>query len=356
VKKVGWGVIGAGGIADRRTLPGLMLAANARLVAVMEVDAANAERLRGKHGASRAYSDAASLVAYPEVDSVYIASPVSCHKEQALVAIAAGKHVLVEKPVALTVVDGVEVMRAARAKGVLAASGFVMRFHGYHRRMRDLVAEGRIGQVVSARAQLTCWYPEIPGAWRQKQSESGGGAIMDLAVHCVDLLHFVLGSPIDRVAALSGTRTFAYEVEDSGTMLLRTQSGAFCTVESYFNIPDSAARCRFEVYGTGGSMLAEGTIGQVEGGRLDVVVADGSLAYDPGQARVEVRPIEVELAAGNLYAKEIEAFGEAVLGHASLEAGLEEAIAVQRVIEAAYESSRSGRFVAVGPGAEGWIE
>jgi predicted dehydrogenase len=325
----------------------MLLASNAELVAVMEVDKAVAERLRLKYGARRAYTDAAALIADTEVDAIYIASPVVHHKEQALMAIAAGKHVLVEKPIALTTVEGNEVLEAAKAKGVLAASGFMMRYHCFHHMMKESVAQGRLGKIVSARAQLTCWYPEIEGAWRQKRGLSGGGALMDMAIHCVDLIQYVLGSEAETVVAFSGTNTFSYEVEDSGTILFRTGDGAFCTVESYFNIPDKAARCRFEVYGTGGSMLAEGTIGQEQAGRLEILLTEENKAYDQGQSRMDAVPFVAELEVGNLYTKEIESFSASILIGAPVEVPLADAIQVQRIIEAAYEAAGTERYVHV---------
>ena len=95
MKKVKWGVLGAGGIADRRTLPGMMLADNAELVAVMEVVPGLAPKLCEKYHAKRWYTDAESLLADPEVEAVYIASPVGFHASQVRACIAAGKHILV---------------------------------------------------------------------------------------------------------------------------------------------------------------------------------------------------------------------------------------------------------------------
>jgi predicted dehydrogenase len=99
-KKISFGVIGAGGIADRRTLPGMMSAKNAALAAVMELDKSAAESLREKYGAARAYTSAEALLADPAVEAVYIASPVFAHYRQALMAARKGKHILIEKPVA----------------------------------------------------------------------------------------------------------------------------------------------------------------------------------------------------------------------------------------------------------------
>ena len=103
MKKVRWGVIGAGGIADRRTIPGMMLSDEAELIAVMEINDELAENLRAKYGAKRAYTDHKALLADPEVDVVYIASPVNCHKEQAIDAARAKKDILLEKPMGLVI-------------------------------------------------------------------------------------------------------------------------------------------------------------------------------------------------------------------------------------------------------------
>ena len=102
MKKIRWGVIGAGGIADRRTIPGMMLSPNSELVAVMEINMELAEKCRAKWGCKRAYDKEADLLADPEVDAVYIASPVVLHAKQAMAAADAGKHILIEKPLAMT--------------------------------------------------------------------------------------------------------------------------------------------------------------------------------------------------------------------------------------------------------------
>ncbi|MDR3644906.1 MAG: Gfo/Idh/MocA family oxidoreductase [Clostridia bacterium] len=343
--KVRWGVIGAGGIADRRTIPGLMLAENAELAAVMEINMELAEKLRAKYGAAAAYDSAEGLINDSNVDAVYIASPVLFHTGQAEQAIALGKPLLVEKPIALTSKQGDAIVKLCSEKKLPAATGFMMRYHAYHAKMREIVISGRLGQVVSCRAQLTCWYPDIPGNWRQQTATSGGGSLMDMGVHCIDLIQYITGGKAKRVAALTGTKTFHYEVEDSASMIFETDKGAFCYVDSNFNIPDAAAKCRLEIYGTQGSMLAEGTIGQVEGGTLSVVLSDAALGYDAKQDRVDVTPVNVAVEFGNMYTREIESFSRSILTGSPVEVPIEDAVQVQRVVEAAYESSKNGMFV-----------
>lgn len=345
--KVKWGVIGAGGIADRRAIPGMMMAKNAELVSVMEVNMEFAEKLREKYNAKRAYDDVDKMLEDPEIDAVYIATPIIYHKEQALKAARAKKHILIEKPVALTVKDGEEIREVCEKEGVLVSVGFMMRFHAYHCKMKEIIGSGKLGDVVSCRAQLTCWYPDIPGSWRQKKSTSGGGALMDMGIHCIDLIQYVTGGKAKRIATFTDTKTFKYDVEDSASVIFEMDNRAFAYVDANFNIPDDAARCRFEIYGTRGSMLAEQTIGQVEGGKLDVILSEDSRGYDAQQDRIEVAPVKIDVEFGNMYTKEIESFGRSILNKEPVAVSLEDALQVQKVVEAAYESSEKGRIIEI---------
>ena len=345
MSKVKWGVIGAGGIADRRTIPGMVLAKNAELVAVMEVNMELAEKIRAKYNVKKAYDNIDAILADNEIDAVYIATPIIFHKEQAMKAAKAKKHILIEKPVALTVSEGKEVADICRKEGVLVAVGLMMRFHAYHQKMKEIIDSGRLGDIVSCRGQLTCWYPDISGNWRQQMRTSGGGALMDMGVHCIDLIQYLTNSKAVKVAALTGTKTFKYEVEDSASLLIEMDNGAYSYVDSNFNIPDAAARCRLEIYGTKGSMLAEGTISQVEGGKLEVILSNDSLAYDAKQDRVDVEPVDIQVEFGNIYTKEIESFSNSILTGSKIEVSIEDAIHVQKSVEAAYKSSATGNFV-----------
>ena len=344
--KVKWGVIGAGGIADRRTIPGLLLAENAELVAVMDTDMEMTEVLAKKHGASKAYDCVDELLKNPEIDAVYIASPVAAHYEQAKKAALAGKHILLEKPLALTIAEGEELISLCEKHNVLFATGLMMRFHAYHVKAKELVAEGALGTIVSARAQLTCWYPDIPGSWRQSMAQAGGGALMDMGVHCIDLLQYIIDDKVVAVSALTGTKTFDYEVEDSATVLMQFEKGAYATVDSNFNIPDNAAECRLEIYGTKGSILASGTISQVEGGNFRLLLSQDS-EYSAIQDRSNTGEAEVNVTFGNMYTKEITSFGESILTGTPVAVPATDALQVQKIVESAYRASKEKRMIEV---------
>jgi predicted dehydrogenase len=311
----------------------------------MEVNLELAEKIQRKYGAQKSYDNAIDLLHNKDVDAVYIASPVTFHMEQIENAVFQGKSLLIEKPICLTADEGFKVVNLCKEKNILAATGFMMRYHPYHQKMKEIVKSGKLGQIVSCRAQLTCWYPDMPGNWRQKKETADGGSLMDLGVHCIDLLQHITGGNAKKVAALIGTKTFNYEVEDSASIIFETDQGANCYVDVNFNIPDAAAKCRIEIYGTRGSMLAEGTIGQVEGGKLDVVLSDEKSGYDAKQDRIDVESVKIDVEFGNMYTKEIESFSQSILDGSSVEVPIADAVQVQRVVEAAYESAEKGVFI-----------
>ncbi len=345
MRKIKWGVIGCGGIADRRTLPGMMLAENAELVAVMDTNAEFAENVKNKYNAKYAFTTAEELLALPEIEAVYIASPVAFHKAQAFAAADAKKHILIEKPVALTAAEAEEIEAYCKKAGVKLGVGFMMRFHAYHQAIKKLIDEGRLGQIVSMRGQFTCWYPEIEGAWRQKKATSGGGSMVDMGVHAIDVLQYVSGLKAETVTGFASNLVFNYEVEDSCNAIMKMDNGAAMYIEANFNIPDAAASCRLELYGTRGSILAEGTLSQVEAGKVEVRLADDSLGYNAQQDVAELNTEELEVTFGNMYTKEIEGFGNAVMNDTDVPVPANEAIFNQKIVEAVYESSKTGKFV-----------
>ena len=337
--KIKWGVIGCGGIADRRTIPGMMLADNAELIAVMDANGEVAEKVREKYNAKYAFDNYEELLALDEIDAVYIASPVFCHMEQATAAAKAKKHILLEKPMALTADESAEIAAVCEKEGVKLGVGLMMRFHAYHQEMKKIVAAGKLGDIVSMRGQLTCWYPDIPNNWRQNKALSGGGALMDMGIHCIDLLQYITGLKATEVTGFAGTQTFSYNADDSAAIVMKMENGALAMVDSNFNIPDAAAKCKLEIYGTKGSIMAEGTISQVEGGDVSVLISDDSLGYDAAQNRDELVPVKLDVELGNMYTKEVESFGRAILNDTEPEITAADAIFVQTIVERAYAAS-----------------
>lgn len=305
-----FGVIGAGGIADRRSIPAMQSAPHCAVAAVM--DPTRAEQVAARHGIERAYRQLPALLADPGIDAVYIATPVYLHHEQVLAAAAAGKHVLCEKPLAMDVPQTRQAVENCRAAAVRLREALMMRYHGAHQRMGEIVQAGRIGRLHYMRAQLSCWFPPMPDAWRQDPDLGGGGALMDLGGHLLDLLeHF--GGPLTAIHARTARQLHDYPVEDAAVASLVFQSGALGTIDTFFNVPDEACPCRLELYGSAGAILAEGTIGQEAEGEVKIRLShpDGYDAMQQRHRRDGWEPLDFEPV--NPYQAQFEAFARSIL-------------------------------------------
>jgi predicted dehydrogenase len=343
-----WGVIGAGGIADRRTIPeGIVPATGAELVAVQDVVEERARAVAQKYGVPHCFTSEADLLACDEVDAVYIATPTYLHAAQVKAAAAAGKHVLCEKPLGMTRQEVEEEIQVCADAGVKLGVNFMMRFHACHVKLREMIQAGELGRLVFGRAGLTCWYPPIPGAFRQDPALGGGGALIDMGNHCIDLLEFFFGRVVE-VSCFTGNLVQDYPSEDTAVALLRFGSGAVGVVDNLFNVPDAAARNALEVYGSQGSVVAFGTIGQDSTGSLTAVLEGPGKDYDAAQVRTGgAQAITITPPVVNMYRAHIEAFCAAVEAGQDPPITGEDGLWSHRVIEACYEAARTGRTVSL---------
>lgn len=343
--KVKWGVMGSGGIARRRTIPeGIAVARNAELTAVTGKDLESIKAVAGQFGARACMTEEEFYKS--GIEAVYVATPVYLHLPHVTRAAEAGKHVFCEKPLALNVKDANRIVEVCRANGVKLGTALMMRFHAQHQAALDIVKSGKLGVPVFARAQLSCWYPPISGAWRQDPAMGGGGSLMDLGAHCLDLLEMCFG-PITGVMCTIANRVQAYKSEDTAVVLVEFQNGARGVVDVLFNVPDASSRNRLELYGSHGSILAEGTIGQGELGEMSAYIEESVQDYAAQQDRVKAETTQIRPAPVNMYRAEIEAFSQAILdGTVPLVDG-EAGLRVQKILSACYESAKSGRATAI---------
>ena len=341
-----WGVIGAGGIADRRTIPeGILGAESAELVAVQDIDAARIDEVAANYGVTK-YEKEYDLLNDENVEAVYIATPNFLHHGQVLAAAEAGKHVLCEKPLALTLEECEEMVAACAAADVKLGVNFMMRFHACHTKIKEMIDAGDLGTVVMGRAELTCWYPPIPGAFRQDPAKGGGGAFADMGNHCVDLLEMLFGRT-RRVSCFIGNLVQDYPAEDTAVAMLEFESGAKGMVDALFNVPDAASRQALEVYGSQGSVVSFGTIGQMSTGSLTAVIEGEAKDYDADQEREEAGAVIIEPEPVNIYAAHIEGFCAAIEDDTEPPITGEDGIWSHKVIEACYKSAETGHAVAV---------
>lgn len=345
---VRWGVIGCGGIAYRRTIPeGIIPAKNAELIAVMDVDEDKLKEVSQKYHV-RAYSTEEELLNDKEIEAVYIATPVYLHAQQTILAARAGKHVLCEKALALTIKDCQHMINVCRKNKVKLGIGLMMRYHAYHGKTQEMVKKGLLGKIVFCRAQLSCWYPDIKGAWRQIPELGGGGSLIDMGSHGIDVLETIIGSKVKEVSCFIDTLAHHYPVEDTAVVILRFDNDALGIVDNCFSIPDASSQNRLEIYGTKGSILAEGTIGQSPGGQMRAYLEKETKGYDARQIRkiISIRK-EIKVVPVNMYQAEIEDFSRCIEEDLPSFVRGEDGLWNEKVILACYKSARTGKVVTV---------
>lgn len=323
---VGFAVLGTGMVADYHR-QAIEKAPGARLVAVGHHDRARFDELGGRFGVPCLTLD--GLLAHPEVDAVCLATPSGQHAEQAIAAARAGKHVLVEKPMALTLGDADAMIAACARAGVRLGVVLQRRTEPLFQRVREAVAAGDFGALTLGLVTLPYHRPQgyfDGAAWRGTWRLDGGGVLMNQGIHLVDLLVWFMGDPLD-AQAYAGTLGRTIEVEDTLAATLRFPGGALATITATTTAAPGFAH-RLELYGTGGGV-------QIEGESL----TSWQLAH-PEAARVAAPPVTKHQGTGGQGAGSGgDPRGIAATGHL-------------RVVADFAESVREGRPPEIG-GAEG---
>lgn len=331
---VSWGILGAGRIAESQMAPAIAAAPGHELVAVTRRDLAAAQQFAAKHGARRAYNNDEALLADPQVNAVYVATPPHLHARQAVLAAQGGKHLLCEKPLALDTGEARAMIDAARANGVTLTVCYYQRFNARHQRIKALVKEGAIGQVTAARISFSERFPPRPGVWHHDPAISGGGPLMDLGVHCIDLLRYLCG-PVGEVTALVDTLVDRSPVADTATLLLQMKDGAQAVVTSHWTTAnhDPERFNRVEIYGTEGTIVSAPIQAKDSAGTMQLINENGvqDFSVAPGGPRPHVALLN--------------AFSATASGEKPNPIPGEEGLAGLAVVEAARESARTGRRI-----------
>lgn len=275
MRTTGIGILGTGMIA-RYHAQAIAATSDARLVTVCREDSARAAQAEAEFGVPCDTSLAAFL-ARRDLDAVCICTPSGLHAQQAIAAAQAGKHVLVEKPLALTLADADAMLAACDAAGVLLAVALQRRTDPQFMAVREAITAGELGRMVLGNVSIPYVRPQSyydSAAWRGTWALDGGGALMNQGVHLVDLLLWFMGD-LERVQASYSTLDHQIEVEDCVTAALHFKSGALGSI-----VATTAATPGFphrvEVYGTLGGV-------QIEGERIMRWEGGGSQRHTPVQ-------------------------------------------------------------------------
>lgn len=331
-RPIGWGIAGFGWVAADHMAPAIA-AAGDRLVAV--ADPSPRARAAAEALGARTVDTVEELCGMPDVEVVYVATPNHLHREAVEAAARGGKAVLCEKPIAATLADAEAAVAACDRADVLYGTAFDQRHQPAHRALRTAVRDGRIGTVTAVRIVYACWLgPEWSSGhdggenWRADPSKAGGGALMDLAPHGLDLIEFLLDEPLDRVSAVLQRRVHDYAVDDGALLIGQTHSGVLASLHVAYNCPDALPRRRLEVVGSTGLIIATDTMGQDPGGTLTLI--NGATGLN------EV--LAVPDAADSPFLAQVRAFGAALRsGRGTTFSGARD-LATMRLVTQAYRS------------------
>ncbi len=324
-----WGILSAARIARRSVGPGIRKARNGELRAVASRSLERAQAFASDLEISTAYGSYEELLADPDIDAVYIPLPTSLHHRWVIAAARAGKHLLVDKPFAVDAAQAVEMVDACREAGVQLIEGFMYRYDPRHARLRELVADGAIGDLRQINTAFCFPITRDPANVRLS-TELAGGALGDLGTYCVSVSRLHMGGEPGRLAARM-TSDPEFGVDFDGNALLEFDDGRTATVAFSFL---TSRRHFLELVGTEGTLRVERHV------------------LAPGEST----SIEIETASGTVtelfppfdtYQAEVENLGDAIRGEAAPLVDGDEAIRQMRVLDAVRESARSGEWVAL---------
>lgn len=251
---VRWGLIGAGDIARKRVAPAIRDLANCEFVSVSRSRADLAEEFAREFGARKWFRDWHELIKDSQIDAVYIATPVYLHAEQTIAAAEAGKHVLCEKPMAVTAAECDQMISACRANNVKLGIAYYRRFYPAVIRAKQIIASGEIGKVGVAQMNAFEYFdppPDHPRRWLLDPGKSGGGPMMDFGCHRIEVLLNLFGA-VTHVEGIASNAAFNRDVEDTAAALLHFENGCCATIT--VSHAASEPRDTLDIYGTVGSI------------------------------------------------------------------------------------------------------
>ncbi len=326
---VRWGIIGCGDVVRKRVAEAIQQERRSELTMVCRRDRDELNRFCKDFQVPRGVTDARELIESSDVDAVYIATPVDLHKPQTIHAAEAGKHVLVEKPMGLTTADCDEMIAVCAANHVQLGVAFYRPFYPVIQRMQHLAGSGAIGTVLSVSAVTSTPFDMQPGDdgyWRVIPEQGGGGALMDIGSHRLELFLRMFG-PIVDVRGLVGTLAADYQADNVASLILRFESGVHGILQCYFGT--SVDPDEFAVLGTKARLLSR-------------PLNQGELVIDSGGDQV----VEQHPPAANLSQPLIADFVSAIEENRDpLVTGLQ-GRQVNRLMEIAYaDSTAEGRTV-----------
>ncbi len=331
-KKVRWGILSTANIGRQKVIPAIQKSAHSEVVAISSRDEKSARAAADELGIEKAYGSYEALIADPDIDAIYNPLPNHLHVELTLAANAAGKHVLCEKPIAITAEDARK-LRGARTDRLIM-EGFMVRFHPQWLRARDIARSGELGEVRAVRAVFS-YFNADPNNVRNK-ADIGGGGLLDIGCYPITGGRFFFESEPKRVVALVD-RDASFKTDRQASVIADFGNGRHLNfMVSTQLVPNQS----IEIIGTKGRVELVIPFNAPQGSASALLV-DAGHSLDGSLARREI------LAPADQYTEMAEAFALAVLGQGELPYGVEDAISSMHVLDAVFASERSGGWAEV---------
>ena len=330
---INWGLIGASDIAKTRMIPAIRSRPDSTITGVLSSSAERAKSYAAENSIPKAYHKLDDFLQDPEIDVVYVSTTNELHAAQAIAAAKAGKHILSEKPLALTLADAEAMVRTAKEKGLVFGTNHHLRNAVTHRTMRRMIKEGAIGKPLAARVFHAVYLPPRLQGWRVNRPEAGGGVILDITVHDADTLHFLLDDDVQDVIARSAQQGVGQgDLADAVMGVMYFRKGTLAMFHDAFTIKHT--QTGVEVHGTEGSLIAKNVMTQ------DPV---GEVFLSRNGAVSEVALGEPE----DLYVHSVRHFNDAVQGRGQPFATGEDGIRSLAIGLAVQESAKTSQRTAV---------
>lgn len=337
MNKVRIGVLGTGIIIRNYHMLTLQNNPRAEVVAAGNLHPASLERLAGDFNIPKTYTDFAEMAADPDIDAVINGLPNYLHAPVTIQMLEAGKHVLCEKPMAMSLAEGEQMVGAAGRAGRKLMIAHMWRFDREILWLRDLVASGQLGKIFKAKSHAIWLYEgPPPESWFVKPEFAGGGALADMGVHSLDTLRFVLGDARPtRVFARTGTHFGDIALDDTATLLLEFEGGIVALIEAgWYHLYADGLEGYTQIYGTRGyarALPAEFRT-HIEG------------VWSVVQPQMPKRKVQTDIP---MYQAQMDYFLDCVLKDEDPIPGGEDGLWTLRMLEAAYRSAETGQAVAI---------
>ena len=324
---VDWGFVGASGWAGRYLAPAVAATPGAHGVGVFSTSRERGARFAAAHGLESACSSLEELLADDQIDVVYVSTTNDLHAEQTIAAARAGKHVLCEKPLAVNLDDAVRMCEECERAGVVLGVNQHLRAAPTIAAMRNLIANGAIGEPVAGRIFNARGLPPGLQTWRLERPEAGGGIVLDITVHDADVARFLFADEVAEVTAVTANQGLAASgLADSAMGVMRMRGGQLVSFHDAFTVPH--AETGAEVHGTTGSLIGREAMMPDPGGGVRLRRGDV----------VE----KVEIGRRPMYEEAVRRFDAAVRSEGQPLATGEDGVAALAIALAAADSARTG--------------